>query len=213
MLFFNKSDYSAIENLDDNGIARLLLLWLRGHDTGHFYGVDSLSRRMPELDKIYLILHELKSDLVALYNLRYLADDLLKDDLFIKAYITSIAEMFRYIRRGGFYNYYDTASAFLAYSYFKESGSITFDSKEKKFRVDFSRLETDIENLTKEIFRIFAEGDVTEGTELVNRWGDIKELGEKNLPDELRVIIEDTSIPYYIDFNFITKDRVYQVSS
>jgi hypothetical protein len=79
--------------------------------------------------------------------------------------------------------------------------------------VDFSRLETDIENLTKEIFRIFAEGDVTEGTELVNRWGDIKELGEKNLPDELRVIIEDTSIPYYIDFNFITKDRVYQVSS
>jgi hypothetical protein len=100
MLFFNKSDYSAIENLDDNGIARLLLLWLRGHDTGHFYGVDSLSRRMPELDKIYLILHELKSDLVALYNLRYLADDLLKDDLFIKAYITSIAEMFRYIRRG-----------------------------------------------------------------------------------------------------------------
>ncbi len=200
-------DYSVIEDLDDNAIAKLLLVWLRGHDLGHFYGVDSLGKRMSELDKAYLILHELKSDVIALYNLRYLADDLLKGDLLIKAYIVAIAEMFRYIRRGKFYNYPDTASAFLVYRYFRENGSIRFDSKDKKFTLDFDKLESDIGNLTGNLLRVFAEGDVKEATELVNRWGDIKELGQYSLPDELQVL-EDTDIPHYIDLDFVTRDRV-----
>jgi hypothetical protein len=200
-------DYSVIEDLSDGTIAKLLLLWLRGHDLGHFYGVDSLGKKMSELDRAYLILHELKSDIVALYNLRYLTDDLLKDGLLIKAYLVAVAEMFRYIRRSRFYNYPDTASAFLAYSYFRESGSIRFDSKGNKFILDFDRLETDIKNLTEDLLEIFAEGDVTRALKLINRWGDIKKLGQDGFPDELKVL-GDTNIPSYIDFNFITKDRV-----
>jgi len=197
-------DYSIIKDHDDSTIARLLLVWLRGHDLGHFYGLDSLGKKMSQLDKAYLILHELKSDLIALYNMRYLADDLLKDDLLIKAYIFAIAEMFRYIRRGRFYNYPDTASAFLAYCYFRESGSIRFDPNEKKFRVDFRKLETDIKDLTEKLLTIFAEGDVTQGVKLLNRWGDIKELGQHGFPSELKVL-GDPDIPHYIDFNFVTK--------
>ena len=225
-------DYSVIEDLDDDTIAKLLLVWLRGHDLGHFYGVDSLGKRMSELDKAYLILHELKSDVIALYNLRYLTDDLLKDvrepsrlsvstearhegstqaqsndDLLIKAYVVAIAEMFRYIRRGRFYSYPDTASAFLTYSYFRENGSIRFDSKVRRFTVDFDKLETDIKNLTTKLLRIFAEGDAKEAIELVNRWGDIKELGQYSFPDELEVL-GDIDIPHYIDLNFVTRDRI-----
>jgi hypothetical protein len=199
--------YSTIENLDYETIARLLLLWLRGHDIGHFYGVDSLEKRMPELDKTYLILHELKSDAVALYNLRHLTDDLLKDDLLAKAYMVAISEMFRYIRRGKFYNYADTASAFLEYMYFKESGSIEFDKEAKKFKINFTKLANDIESLNTNLIRIFAEGDIREATEFVNRWGDIKELGQYGLPDELGVL-EDADIPHYIDLNFVTRDGV-----
>jgi hypothetical protein len=200
-------DYSVIGVLDDTNIAKLLLLWLRGHDLGHFYGLDSLGNKMSELDKTYLILHELKSDLIALYNLRCLTDDLLKDDLLIKAYVVAIAEMFRYIRRGMFYNYPDTASAYLAYSFFKESGSINFDSKAKKFKIDFGKLEADIKNLASILLNLFAEGDVREAMKLVNRFGDIKELGQYGFPGELEVLGDD-DIPNYIDFNFVTRDRL-----
>jgi hypothetical protein len=200
-------DYSVIDGLDDSIIARLLLVWLRGHDLGHFSGVDSLAKKMSELDKAYLILHELKSDLIALYNLRYLTDDILKGDQLISAYFVAIAEMFRYIRRGSFYNYPDTASAFLAYCFFKECGSIKFDSRLRKFTTDFSKLENDIKNLTEKLLRIFAEGDKTEGLKLLNRWGDIGKLGQHGFPDELEVL-GDTDIPHYIDFNFVTRDRL-----
>jgi hypothetical protein len=200
-------NYLVIEDLDYETIAKLLLLWLRGHDIGHFYGVDSLKKRMYELDKNYLILHELKSDAVALYNLRYIANDLLKNDLLIKAYTVAVSEMFRYIRRGKFYNYPDTASAFLAYMYFKEMGSIEFDARAKKFKVKFDKLEADIKDLNTNLLRIFAEGDVRKAKELVNRWGDIKELGHYSLPDELGVL-EDTDIPHYIDLNFVTRDGI-----
>ena len=205
-------NYSTIENLDYEMIARFLLLWLRGHDIGHFYGVDSLEEKMSELDKTYLILHELKSDAVALYNLRYLADDLLKDDLLAKAYIVAISEMFRYIIRGKFYNYADTASAFLAYMYFKESGSVGFDKEAKRFKINFNKLENDIESLNTNLLKIFAEGDIREATELVNRWGNIKELGQYGLPDELRVL-ENTDIPHYIDLNFVTRDKILDSDS
>ena len=200
-------DYSIIKDLDDSTVAKLLLIWLRGHDLGHFYGLDSLGKKMSELDKVYLILHELKSDVIALYNLRYLTDELLNDDLLVKAYLVAIAEMFRYIRRGRFYDYPDTASAFLAYCYFRESGSINFDPNEKKFRVDFRKLETDIKDLTEKLLTIFAEGDVTQGVKLLNRWGDIKELGQHGFPSELKVL-GDPDIPHYIDFNFVTRDRI-----
>jgi hypothetical protein len=201
--------YLTIGNLDYETVARLLLIWLRGHDLGHFYGVDSLEKRMSELDKTYLILHELKSDAAALYNLRYLADNLLKDDLLVKAYMVAISEMFRYIRRGRFYNYADTASAFLTYMYFKESGSIEFDKEAKRFKINFNKLENDIENLNTNLIRIFAEGDIREAAELVNRWGNIKELGQYGLPDELGVL-EDADIPHYIDLNFATRDRILE---
>lgn len=199
--------YPTIENLDYETIARLLLLWLRGHDIGHFYGVDSLGKKMSELDKVYLILHELKSDAVALYNLRHLADGLLKDDLLAKAYIVAISEMFRYIRRGKLYNCADTASAFLAYMYFKESGSIEFSKKAKKFKINFNKFENDIEKLNINLLQIFAEGNMREAIELVNRWGNIKELGQFGLPDELGVL-EGADIPHYIDLNFVTRDRI-----
>jgi len=200
-------NYAIIDDLDDENIGRLLLLWLRGHDLGHFYGEDLLRSSMSELDRAYLILHELKSDILSLYNMRFLADDLLRGDLLIKAYTVSIAEMFRYIRRGRFWSYPDTASAFLTYSYLRDGGSIRFDKLTEKFHVDYDRLETDIENLAKEVVDIFALGGVAEADRLLNRWGDVRELGLHDLPDELKVL-DDTSIPHYIDFNFITKDRI-----
>jgi len=201
------SDYSIVETLDYKSIGKLLLIWLRGHDVGHFYGSDLLGEKMSEFDRTYLILHELKSDLISLHNLRYLRDDLLNGNQLNMAYIISIAEMFRYIRRGRFFHYPDSASAFLTYSLFRESGSIKFNSKTKRFNVDFKKLEDDVDDAIYNLLKIFADGNVKEAKKLVNRWGDIRELAEKPLPDELG-LLEENDIPHYIDFNFITKEEI-----
>jgi len=182
-----------------------LILWLRGHDLGHFFGEDKLRGKLSEMDKNYLILHELKSDLISLYNMRFLREDLLKGGLIDKAYITSIAEMLRYIRRGNFFNYPDSASAYLTYRYLRESGSLVLDSKIKRMKIDFMKLERDIEDFTMVLLKLFRDGDVTKSVEFVNRWGDMRELAIKKLPVELE-FLEDRDIPYYLDFNFVLKE-------
>ncbi|GBD39878.1 hypothetical protein HRbin37_02164 [bacterium HR37] len=199
-------EYEIIKDLEESLVARALLLWLRGHDIGHFFGTDTFcDKGVCESDRIYLILHELKSDMVALYNMRYLSDDLLKDELLYGAYVVSVSEMFRYIRRGGFYNYADSASAFLAYNYFKENGSIVYDPRKNKFRINFNRFEKDIATLLSYVLGVFAEGDLKEATGFVNRWGDIR---LPRFSEELSVVFEDREIPHYIDFNFVTVDKV-----
>lgn len=199
-------EYEMIKELEESLVARVLLLWLRGHDIGHFFGADTFcDKGVCESDRIYLILHELKSDMVALYNMRYLSDDLLKDELLYRAYVVSVSEMFRYIRRGGFYNYADSASAFLAYNYFKENGSIVYDPRKNKFRINFSRFEKHIATLLSYVLGVFAEGDLKEATGFVNRWGDIR---FPRFSEELSVVFEDRDIPHYIDFNFVTGDKV-----
>jgi len=183
-----------------------LILWLRGHDLGHFFGEDKLRGKLSEMDKNYLILHELKSDLISLYNMRFLREDLLKGGLMDKAYVISISEMLRYIRRGNFYLYPDSASAYLTYRYLRESGSLVLDSKIKGIKIDFMKLERDIEDFTMMLLKLFRDGDVTKSVEFVNRWGDIRELAIKKLPVELE-FLEDRDIPYYLDFNFVLKER------
>ena len=202
-------DYSLIENVDDYTIGMLLILWLRGHDLGHFFGEDKLRGRLSEMDKNYLILHELKSDLISLYNMRFLRGDLLKGGLIDKAYTTSIAEMLRYIRRGHFFNYPDSGSAYLTYRYLRESGSLVLDSKTKGMKIDFMKLERDIEDFTMMLLKLFRDGDVTKSVEFVNRWGDIRDLAIKKLPVELE-FLEDRDIPYYLDFNFVLKEANFR---
>jgi hypothetical protein len=199
--------YSVIENLEYKQIGELLLIWLRGHDIGHFCGEDNLGKIMTQQDREYLILHELKSDLISLYMLRFLRDDLLEGENLLKAYLVSLAEMLRYIRRGRFYNYPDSASAFLTYSYFKGHGSIVFNAKANKFKIDRKKLEGDIEEMTFTLLELFSEGDVSRARQFINQWGDLSELGQRKLPDEL-ASLEADDIPYYIDFNFITKNEI-----
>ena len=139
--------------------------------------------------------------------MRYLKDDLLEGENLLKAYVLSLAEMLRYIRRGGFYKYPDSASAFLTYCYFKEHGSIGFNAKGKRFKIDVKNLESDVEEMTFTLLELFSAGDVSRAKKFINQWGDLSELGGRKLPDEL-TYLEGSDIPYYIDFNFITKNEM-----
>jgi hypothetical protein len=199
--------YSLIEGLEYKKIGELLLIWLRGHDIGHFCGEDNLGKVMTQHEREYLILHELKSDLISLNIMRYLTDSLLEGESLLKAYLVCIAEMLRYIRRGRFHNYPDSASAFLTYSYFKEHGSIVFNAKSNKFEIDTKKLETDIEEMTFTLLELFAAGDASRAGQFINRWGDLSALGQRKLPDEL-ASLEADDIPYYIDINSDAKSGI-----
>ncbi len=195
-----------LRGLSDDDVAKILLVWLRGHDVGHFMGVDKLSDGMSEFDRDYMCLHEFKSDLIALNNLKYLPNDVLSEDLIRKVYLVSIAEMFRYIRRGNIYGHPDSASAYLAYLYLQDRGAIGFHSCNGKFEVYFDTLESSVTELTGEVLRVFAQGDVERARGIVNRWGGLNGDGENglphNCPDELLCVVMDESIPRYIEYDF-----------
>ena len=199
--------YSLIEGLKYKQVGELLLIWLRGHDLGHFCGEDNLGKVMTQHDREYLILHELKSDLISLNVMRYLTDSLLEGDSLSKAYLVSLAEMLRYMRRGRFYTYPDSASAFLAYSYFKEHDSIVFNAEANKFEIDRKKLETDIEEMMFTLLELFAEGNAPRAREFIHQWGEPSELGRRKLPDELATLEAD-DIPHYIDINFAAKSEI-----
>ncbi len=192
------TDFYPLNDIDNESIAKILLMWLRGHDLGHFYGVDNLADNMGELSRSYLILHEFKSDMIALYNLKHLGPELIGKETLINAYYVTLAEMLRYIRRGNIYIHPDSASAYLAYRYFLGSASITLDTKINKFGFNIEKLESDIEELAVELLTTFSEGNAGRAEDSVNRYGDLSRLSASSPPPRLEFLY-DTDIPYYLE--------------
>ena len=197
--------------LSDSDISILLLIWLRGHDVGHFIGEDNLVDGMSEFDTDYMILHELKSDMIALYSFRLFVENLLDNGLDEKIYYLSVAEMLRYIRRGDLLSHPDSASAYLAWRYFEHVGAIKYDPRDEAFIVDLVLLQDAVSEFTKELIEIFAEGNVESARQLVGRFGSMDISNEndrspKDCSENLRQVINDTDFPHYIDYNFVAGD-------
>lgn len=199
----------ALTELTPDETARLLLIWLRGHDVGHFIGADRLGRVMSEFDRDYMILHELKSDMISLYNMKHLSDRLLSGGLLHKAYLLAVAEMLRYMRRGGFVNHPDTGSAYLAYRHFRDKGAIRHDPWEGKFIVDMKTFESVVDEFAWDMVRLFADGNETRARGYVNSWGwlGVEETDglPRGCPEELRRMIADADFPHYIEYIFTTR--------
>ncbi len=203
------SGFEIIEGLSDSEISKLLLIWLRGHDVGHFIGEDRLGDKMSEFDMDYMILHELKSDMIALYSFRLFSDDFLNNGLLEKIYYLSVAEMLRYIRRGNVLKHPDSASAYLAWCYFERSGAIKYDPGCGKFKIELLLFGDAVSEFSKELLSIFSEGDAERARELVKRFGNLQTTNEndpspRDCSETLREVIKDTDIAHYIDYNFIT---------
>ena len=198
-----------IGKLSDTEISKLLLVWLRGHDVGHFIGEDKLGDTMSEFDTDYMILHELKSDMIALYSFGLFSNDLLNNGLLEKIYYLSVAEMLRYIRRGNILMHPDSASAYLAWRYFERSGAIKYDPGYEKFKIDLALFEDAVSEFTEELLSIFSEGDAERARKLVKCFGSLEttnktDLSPRDSSENLREVINDTEIAHYIDYNFIT---------
>lgn len=192
--------------LTNGDTAGLLLTWLRGHDIGHFFGEDNLGSSMSEFDMDYMILHELKSDFISLYNLRHIDNTMLNGCTLDQAYLVALSEMLRYIRRGGIYKYPDSGSAYLTYCTLKDAGALTYDKATGKISYDAGLLEEAIKECTVKQLELFSKGNSSQARAYVNSFGELADTDAyglpKSCPEELRFIMLDREIADFVDYNF-----------
>lgn len=190
-------DFGTVDALPEDLRNTAILYWLRGHDTGHFFGRDNLGTVMKGERYIYYSLHELKSDIISLYILTHfdsvwgIRKDTISTDTIFKIYF---AEILRYLRRGGIGMFPDTSSAWLAFNYYIQKEVISFDRDNGLFHVDRSLIKSITAELCDEIFDIFKRGDSSAATEFYNRY-------INPVDDDMASFINDGEIPYYIDLN------------
>jgi hypothetical protein len=127
-----------------------------------------------------------------------------------KIYFLTFAEMLRYIRRGDLLGHPDSASAYLAWRYFESSGVIEYDSDLLKFNINFDLLEESVSDFTNELLGIFKDRNVDAARELVKRYGSLENMNEgdlfpKDCSQNLRKVLDNNYIAYYIDYSFQTK--------
>jgi len=191
------NNFYSVENINRGVINKILLFWLRGHDIGHFFGVDKLGDKMKENKRIYYILHELKSDIISLYILRKSLRELLGSTDIKLIYYVFLSEVFRYMRRGGYIKYADGGSAYLAYRYFIDSGSVEI-KRNNVHNVNEEILSNDIDTLCEYLINIFSEGDIQSALEFSSRWGNLDKLDSETLPADLD-FLNNYSIPFNIN--------------
>ena len=101
----------------------------------------------------------------------------------------------------------DSASAYIAWRYFEHSGALKYDSVECKFIVNLGLLEDCVSVFTKELLRIFEEGDPEHARQFVERFGSMETTNENDLSpvdcsETLKRVINDMDIAHYIDYDF-----------
>lgn len=186
---------------DDDLLVNILVCWLRGHDLGHSFGADNLGKQIKRNRAEYYILHELKSDIVALFLIKNVSQDLFGRDIMQEVYNVFLSEMFRYIRKGNFDKFPDSGSAYYSFRYFLENSALSFDDSVRKYKIDYQKMDICIDRLSSLLFGIFENGEYEESLSLINRYRDIKTSGKDFLKMEFPDLLS-ADVPDNIDFNF-----------
>ena len=111
-----------------------------------------------ELKDVYAASEEAKADVMGVYNILYMMDrGVLPASQRQEALATYFAGIFRAVRFGT-----DEAhgrGAAVQYSYLKEKGAFDWDSRLKRFRIDFPKMEAGLRDLVATIVRLQGDGD------------------------------------------------------
>ena len=149
---------SVIEQSDSDFVGQILVLWLWGHDVGHFLTQDNLKFNISDKNKyMYEVVHELRSDIFSLYLLKQLCGGFLniKRDL---VYQVFVMEMFRYIRRGDFNNQPDSVSAYLIYRYMQYKNVLTVELVSNSIVLNYAKFGKVIDELLIVALDLFKSG-------------------------------------------------------
>jgi hypothetical protein len=146
--------------------------WMTGetlfHELSHSLGPGTITVKgrqttvNAELRDVYSASEEAKADVMGVWNILYMMRrgelPAAEREAMLATYFAGI---FRAVRFG-----IDEAhgrGAAVQYSYLKEKGAFAWDSRARRFRVDYARLEAGIRDLTADLVRLQGNGDY-EGT-------------------------------------------------
>jgi hypothetical protein len=151
-----------------------------------------------ELKDQYSAIEESKADVMGAWNILYLMHrgelPLAEREQLLASYM---ADVFRHLRFG-------TADAHgrgaaMQYGFLRERGGIAWDGKERRFRLDYDKLEAGIKALVAELVRIEGVGDYAGAKAFLDRYGRLD-------PDAQAVIATMTHIP--VDIQPVYPDRI-----
>jgi len=149
---------NVIEQSDSDFVGLILVLWLWGHDVGHFLTQDNLKFNISDKNKyMYEVVHELRSDIFSLYLLKQLCSGFLNinRDLVCQVFVM---EMFRYIRRGDFENQPDSVSAYLIYRYMQYKNVLLVDPASNSIVLNYEKFGKVIDEFLIVALDLFKSG-------------------------------------------------------
>jgi hypothetical protein len=153
-----------------------------------------------ELKDLYSAIEEAKADITGLFALQYLVDKgLLEKKMEEEMYTTYLASAFRSVRFG-----IDDAhgkGVSLIFNYLTDEAAIWIDEKAGTFSIDETRIKKTVEELTRTILTLEAEGSYNNAKEMLDKYGIVRPEMQKAL-DRLR------DIPVDIEPNFSLVPKV-----
>ncbi|VFQ69462.1 unnamed protein product [Cuscuta campestris] len=123
-----------------------------------------------ELEELHSAMEEAKADIVGLWALKFLIDeDLLPKSLLKSMYVSFLAGCFRSVRFG-LEEAHGKGQA-LQFNYMFEKGAFVFQFEDETFSVNFNKVESVVESLSREILTIQARGDKDGARMLLQKYG------------------------------------------
>jgi hypothetical protein len=153
-----REDQAAMASMD--GYLAVVLMHEICHGLGPAYARTSAGKAdiRESIGPTYAGLEEAKADIVGLFALNWLMEKgVVPKEKAQEFYASHVAGIFRTVRFG-------VAEAhgraeMMEFNYFAEQGAITYDSKTGKYAIDFTKMQTAIASLAKELLEIEATGD------------------------------------------------------
>ncbi|MBN1398538.1 MAG: hypothetical protein JXA06_10945 [Bacteroidetes bacterium] len=122
-----------------------------------------------ELKELYPAIEEAKADITGLFAMQYLIDKgLLDKKLEEQMYTTYLASAFRSVRFG--INEAHGKAVALIFNYLSEEAAIWADEESGTFKIDDTRIKQAVEDLTRAILTIEAEGSYSSAKEIIERY-------------------------------------------
>jgi hypothetical protein len=147
-----------------------------------------------ELKDLYSAIEEAKADITGLFALQYLVDKVLVEKkMEEEMYTTYLASAFRSVRFGISEAHGKGVS--LIFNYLTDGAAIWIDEKAGTFSIDETRIKKVVEELTRTILTLEAEGSYSNAKEMLDTYGVVRPEMQKAL-NRLR------DIPVDIEPNF-----------
>lgn len=133
-----------------------------------------------ELKELYGALEEAKADVTGLWALGYLMDQgVVERSMEESLYTTFLASMFRSVRFG--ITEAHGRGIALQFNYLLDKGAIAVSADSMTFRVDSTRFEDGVRELTREILTVQAEGSYEQAKALLDRYAVIRPVMQRAL--------------------------------